>query len=64
MDQSVGSEHFAEKTLAECQINHIGECGLPKISNFVVGYQTTKFMKVFSLETLSLYSIGLPCWKP
>ncbi len=29
--RSTGTENFAEKTFTECQINHIGGWGMPKL---------------------------------
>ena len=57
---SAGSENFTEKTFTDCLKPNISECGTPQNfveKTFTDGSRTSKFVKVFSLESFPLYSI-------
>ena len=54
------SENFAEKTSTDCLKQIIGGCGTPPNfaeKTFADGSQTSKSMKVFSLESFPLYGM-------
>ena len=57
---SVGSENFTDKTFMDCLKPNISGCGMPQNfmeKTFADGSRTSKFAKVFSLESFLLYGI-------
>ena len=58
--RSVGSENFTEKTFTDFLKPNISGCSMPQNfieKTFADGSRTSKFTKVFSLESFPLYSM-------
>ena len=58
---SIGNENFTEKTFTDCLKPSISECGMPQNfmeETFADGSRTSKFAKVFSLESFPLYGMS------